>query len=264
MIGRRKYKLLVGKQMQGDVLTELELADIVAYEESTWNLSSDFKKKQKEAWQKIVQQKKQKEALKNKTYSENELKEKFINLGLTFINKNKKEDIEPFVIDQKNNIQIGYLWDYFTLKNKKSQHKGIALYGSVGSGKSVLMELHRQMKWHNNRYNKVSSLELVRYFSKKGYEGIEPFFKGNLFIDEVGLEDPAIYFGNKINVLEIVFLERYNEFQNNGAKTHITTNLNKEMLEKKYGERFKSRMFEMFNFINLGRNERDFRKELET
>jgi len=36
------------------------------------------------------------------------------------------------------------------------------------------------------------------------------------------------------------------------------------MLEKKYGERFKSRMFEMFNFINLGRNERDFRKELET
>jgi hypothetical protein len=123
------------------------------------------------------------------------------------------------------------------------------------------MESHRLMRWKSNRFKSVTSYQIVKDFSRNGYEGIDKYLTtDNLFIDEVGDEPVGVHFGNRIEVLEIVLLERYNLWQKKGTKTHFTTNLNKEMLANKYGSRFASRMNEMYNFVLLGKNDRDFRK----
>jgi len=264
MIGRHKYEALIEKQKAGIDLTEFELADIYKYEQSTWDKNNDFKELQKKALDEIKKLREIREQKKqNPGLSELQLKKRFVDYANQIVNEHKKQngEIVKYIIDDININAITYFWKYFSLQNKGDQHKGICLVGSNGSGKSILMEIHRRMKWFDNKFKSVTSFELVRLFSKKGYEGIERYFTGDLFIDEVGAEPTGMYFGNRINVLEIVLLERYNAYQKNGSRTHITTNLNKEMLGDFYGKRLASRMHEMFNFVILGKNDRDFRKD---
>ena len=60
------------------------------------------------------------------------------------------------------------------------------------------------------------------------------------------------FYGNKVNVIEEIILDRYDLFRKHHLITHITTNLDVEDIKEKYGERVLSRMYEMFNFIILG------------
>lgn len=57
------------------------------------------------------------------------------------------------------------------------------------------------------------------------------------------------YFGDQINVMGEILLSRYDLYISQGIRTHATTNLNAEELEKRYGARVRSRLREMFNLI---------------
>jgi len=61
-----------------------------------------------------------------------------------------------------------------------------------------------------------------------------------------------------------ILLSRYDLFTQTGhsqrIKTHITTNLNAEELEKRYGNRVRSRMRTMFNLISFDKNSKDKRQ----
>jgi hypothetical protein len=72
------------------------------------------------------------------------------------------------------------------------------------------------------------------------------------------------------NVMGEILLSRYDLFvqkqpnnqqliTNNHSKTHLTTNLNTLELENKYGNRVRSRLREMFNFISFNKNAKDKR-----
>jgi len=57
-----------------------------------------------------------------------------------------------------------------------------------------------------------------------------------------------------------ILLSRYDLFKTKNVKTHITTNLNAEELEARYGSRVRSRMREMFNLISFDSSTTDKRK----
>jgi len=61
-----------------------------------------------------------------------------------------------------------------------------------------------------------------------------------------------------------IFIQKHPNNQqpitNNYSKTHITTNLNAQELDKRYGNRVRSRMRTMFNHISFNENSIDKRK----
>ena len=57
-----------------------------------------------------------------------------------------------------------------------------------------------------------------------------------------------------------ILISRYEVFRQRDVLTHITTNLNAEELQEKYGERIRSRMREMFNLVAFKENSVDKRK----
>lgn len=56
-----------------------------------------------------------------------------------------------------------------------------------------------------------------------------------------------------------ILISRYEVFKQKDILTHITTNLNAEELQEKYGERIRSRMRAMFNLISFPSNSYDKR-----
>lgn len=128
--------------------------------------------------------------------------------------------------------------------------KCIVLQGNVGSGKSILMRslsdcFINPKKGGSIKY--ITAVEIVDKFRQESYEGIKKYLTGNLCIDEVGLEQPQVkvpYDSATENVIEYIFLKRYDTYVNTGGKvrTHIITNLSDTQLTNFYGERFMSRL----------------------
>lgn len=173
-----------------------------------------------------------------------------------------------------------------------SLRKGLFIRGEVGRGKTILLKLfsHMQAKqrkseilnmaelkhfgWPDrirfensypiNRF--VSCKQVEREFAKSGYQAIEKFMKSDFdfkgsnsnlsacyVFDDFGIEKNTIKnFGNEVNVMEEILMDRYEMFVENNIKTHITTNLvDGGEIEKRYGERVRSRIRQMFNVIDL-------------
>jgi hypothetical protein len=81
----------------------------------------------------------------------------------------------------------------------------------------------------------------------------QPF--SGLCIDDMGTEDIKNYYGNKKNVVGDLIERRYSK-GNTGIWLHATTNLSGDQIEQYYGGRVRSRMREVFNFIELKGNDR--------
>ena len=74
----------------------------------------------------------------------------------------------------------------------------------------------------------------------------------NMMFDDLGAEKNMAYYGNTVNVMQEILLDRYEHFVRNGLQTHLTTNLDLSEIDSVYGTRVASRMHEMFNFVMLG------------
>lgn len=114
---------------------------------------------------------------------------------------------------------------------------------------------------------------VVNEFNKDGFGGIEKYCNADMIktastdeegkyikknppfylFDDLGAEQDGWNFGNKINIMSEIILSRYIYFQRNGAITHITSNLgyDGDEIEDRYGKLFRSRIREMFNFVEL-------------
>jgi DNA replication protein DnaC len=187
-----------------------------------------------------------------------------------------------FNLDASNRNYVNALTFYFNRDNrfedielnnlglKMDLNKGLFLFGTVGVGKTKIMELFYKNK--RTCYKMISCRKVVSEYIKHGHDVIEPmshsmvpmvknidnFFQDRegICFDDLGTEsETANNFGNKRNVFEQILLDRYD----NGLpfhETHITSNLSPEMIKERYGERVVSRMREMFNIIELKGNDR--------
>ncbi|WP_418639238.1 ATPase [Winogradskyella sp.] len=138
-------------------------------------------------------------------------------------------------------------------------NKGILLSGPVGCGKTSLMKLLRHMVPHHKPYEVIPARNITFAFNNIGYKTVQEYGNSNFYcFDDLGVETTGRHFGKDCNVMGEVLLSRYDLFvrtchpkRNRGVRTHVTTNLNAQELEERYGNRVRSRMRQMFNLISF-------------
>jgi len=174
---------------------------------------------------------------------------------------------DHFRIYKKDQRIIRELCNYF-IKDKESCEKlgidpgkGLLISGPVGCGKTSLMKLMKYIVPHQRPYSVVASRCIVFSFNHLGYKTIEDFGDSQFFcFDDIGVEPIGRHYGRDCNVMGEILLSRYELFLETKIKTHATTNLNAEELEKRFGIRVRSRMRQLFNLIAFDKQCVDKRK----
>lgn len=138
-------------------------------------------------------------------------------------------------------------------------NKGIMLMGSVGCGKTSMMNIMRGLCKEPYRHLIRSCREISFEYNKHGFDIISKYSKSSFCpythtpkaycFDDLGLEPVVSHWGNNSNVMGEILLSRYELFISHKMITHATTNLNVGELEVAYGNRLRSRMRSMFNLI---------------
>lgn len=174
-------------------------------------------------------------------------------------------------IDSDNKILIEKLSQYFTSTESQgfSLNKGILLMGNVGTGKTELMKFFQKNKKACYKIISCNTVaedylildkdDFLNAYSnpiEKPLHDPAVFFQKYIGIcfDDLGTEENKNSFGNKKNVMEEVLLAVYNS--KNFSMFHLTTNLNPDEIEARYGTRVRSRLKEMFNVFILNGNDR--------
>ena len=148
-------------------------------------------------------------------------------------------------------------------------NKGLLLSGPVGCGKTSLMQLLTYLAPHKTNYEIIPVRNIVFNFNAAGFEVLEKYNDTkNYCFDDLGNEPTGCHYSKECNVMGEILLSRYDIFKNGRepglslakGKTHITTNLNAEELESRYGSRVRSRLREMFNLISFDNASVDKRK----
>lgn len=172
---------------------------------------------------------------------------------------------EGFKVDETNKQIIWNLCRYFAgdPKGPLNLRKGIMLYGPVGCYKTSLMRLFANNQ--SNSFVIYSVNDVVSNFASEGEEGILKYkglikstdmFRtfgqdelGSCFDDFGDDVSDVKHYGNEQNVMGQIIKSRFMSHENLIAKTHFTTNINTDEIEKRYGYKVKSRIREMCNLV---------------
>lgn len=139
-------------------------------------------------------------------------------------------------------------------------NKGLLISGPAGCGKTTLMNLMPCCAWHKIKYEMIPTRNIVNNFNEVGFEVLEKYKDTKDYcFDDLGLEPTGCHNTKDCNVMEEILLSRYDLFKTKNVKTHITTNLNPEELEARYGSQFMNRLGEMFNLIGFAKSSKDKR-----
>lgn len=155
-----------------------------------------------------------------------------------------------------------FIQDHWTCaKMGIDTNKGLLLSGPVGCGKTSLMKLLPYLAPHKTNYEIIPTRNIVFNFNAAGFEVLEKYNDTkNYCFDDLGVEPTGCHYTKECNVMGEILLSRYDLFKAKNAKTHITTNLNAEELEARYGGRVRSRLREMFNLVSFDQSSVDKRK----
>lgn len=183
-----------------------------------------------------------------------------------------------FLVDKDNERVIDLLSLYFTgdpefqFGTGYSLNKGVVLVSpEKGTGKSILMSLFARNK--REPYLPIPTTTIAGAYHKTGESVIDAystvlrvgssklnFFRESVGIcfEDLGMEQDKNSYGNRSNVMADVLFRLYTNGQQlgNWSPFHATTNYTGDELEARYGDRIRSRLREMFNFIYLPGNDR--------
>lgn len=191
---------------------------------------------------------------------------------------NNDEEIEKeYIFNETNKEIFNNLFHYFnnSIETNYNLNKGIALIGSIGSGKTTIMRIfqkyiHLFPEIHENCYRITSMNEILSNImdnkndiltynmtlDSRGGSFKNPL---NICINEFGaIENIKIYGSDAMKIFENFMMIRYEIFQEYGKKTHITSNLIGKQLQDIFNHILIDRFNEMFEMIPL--NLKSFRK----
>ena len=188
-----------------------------------------------------------------------------------FIDKANRE--KPYTVEDNNRHVIDALVKYFRrddeflkIHESFSFDKGILLRGPVGSGKTRMFKIWRDVlqAWpFGQKIQIVSTSTIVSQYNVDGdliFTGNNAarktassnstygnwYLESDTVIDDIGAEPIGGKY-QRCDVMETMFLRRYDY----DLLTHGTTNLDGDQLLERYGLRVYDRLREMFNTISL-------------
>lgn len=158
------------------------------------------------------------------------------------------------------------------LEGRHDPHKGLWVWGNIGTGKSTMLEIVREYcrlvrptaHYREKGESRILESESLEYgfritnasfvagaFAKDGYPGIESYIiNRRQAFDEVGRETiPTGFYGNMENVFQYILQRRYD--LRYGDFTHVTSNLSPDQIGGVYGDHIFDRCIEMFNFVEM-------------
>ena len=182
-----------------------------------------------------------------------------------------------FRIDGQSEKVFNLLCQYFANdpafeKSGFSLTKGIMLTGPVGVGKTEFLRIFSKNK--RQCFHLLSVYEIEAACQKQGVETFQTYIgmvpgwgsKPEFFyqrsvgwaFDDLGRESIVFDFGNKSDVISKIIQTRYlSKNQVPFSSLHLTTNLTPAEIEIRYDYAVKSRLREMFNYIQVeGRDRR--------
>jgi hypothetical protein len=183
-----------------------------------------------------------------------------------------------FRLFQEDNHVLLQFYAYFTGDEALCKHydinlnKGLFLSGKTGVGKTVHMKLVRQFLSFKERFKMKACQQLALEYMDQGapilmlygrnyVDNIDHNTMNNSYcFDDLGTEDEVKHFGTQTNAMAQVILMRYNLFQSRQVHTHFTSNLTADQIEFHYGDRVRSRLREMCNWIEYTADSTDKRK----
>jgi hypothetical protein len=166
-----------------------------------------------------------------------------------------------YVIDHYNEPIIRQLYLYFM--NDPScawnLNAGLIFGGKLGCGKSLLVMAYLRISDEYSR--KLTTMVHSKTLSGMiKQNGVEPFTRRPLFIDELGREESEVKdYGNIVKPVIDLFGLRYEE----GARTYATTNFNYTSLQNFYSEYIRTRMEEMMTYIQVPGESRRLKNEVQ-
>lgn len=165
-----------------------------------------------------------------------------------------------FSSDPMFNLKAKEIFDV----EKPSLKKGLMISGNTGTGKTSFMRLFSR----NQRqvFHVKTAMDLANSVGQHGESAYQEIIKcsplpvndsnsffhpvAGLCVDDLGSEAEKTYYGNKKNVIGDMIESRYHN-GNVGILLHATTNMDGKGIEGFYGARVKSRVHEIFNFLEL-------------
>jgi len=156
-------------------------------------------------------------------------------------------------------LQQEILGTFLQILENISLRKGLMVFGSYGTGKSssfrIIQNLSRCYQVRELWFPSISTQEVVAKFNleRNKEEVIQYYSKGIFLFDDLGAEPAGnnIYQYGKEEVFVRILLNRYRNFEEQGTKTHITTNLDLVQIENRYGRQLSDRFVRMFNLLKL-------------
>ena len=126
-----------------------------------------------------------------------------------------------------------------------SLKKGLLIRGISGLGKTYLVTCVK-----DNLIKPIAVHSMIDIADEvREYGGCQ--IKGKIiYLDDVGSEETVNHYGSKINWFK-GFLESFYLNSKDYSRLIISTNLNFDQIQEKYGFRVRSRMREMFNVIDV-------------
>lgn len=140
---------------------------------------------------------------------------------------------------------------------------GIILIGKNGASKTLTFRLLQKIVHPKSPlfFRFASCLEIVDEYEANGRSCFDKYKNGNWLFDDLGNEPVGNHFSSKIEVIGELIERTYNFRQELGNRYFFTSNLNREMLRQRYGDRAFSRLTagDMQLFV-FGKTSEDKRK----
>jgi hypothetical protein len=162
-----------------------------------------------------------------------------------------------FVVDANNMEVLPDIVRYLILDPTCSWplHKGLMLSGSIGSGKTLLMDamqIFAQSAPVPFRHFKIIRTVDLADKVRKSLDVLDDYSWDDYCFDDFGQEPREImHYGDRVPVMERIIGRRYERFCYGKAITHMTTNLSPSEIADVYGSRVADRMREMFVVVPL-------------
>lgn len=188
-------------------------------------------------------------------------KKTFYRMAKEFLGSGNKE----FEVDVDNRNFLGHFCRYwnrdpaFEVKENISLKKGLMVFGPYGTGKTSSFKIIRNMAMKYGirelMFPAISTQEVVDRFNiaQNKEDIVQNYSKGLFLFGDLGSETMGnnCHQYGKEDIFVRILLNRYRSFEERGIKTHITTNLDLDGIENRYGQQIADRFIRMFNLLKL-------------